>query len=319
MPVGQILLATTTQWPIAARLAVVLTDLDVSCTVICPRGNPALELADPVASSIYDPRAPIRALERTITNSGCDLIIACDDRVVRHLHILHATNDRLRPVIERSIGPPDNYAVTENRVALLQIATAAGLRVPESHAVPNRAALSTIARTMPFPWVMKADGTWGGAGVRRVDNLTQARRGLYWLGRVLNAARALDQFVFHHNPYPLFELPGAGAPRISVQRFIEGEPVTILAASWRGELLAAVCAEVLCTQRRYGASTVVRTINQPEMLEAARVIAGRLGLSGFFGLDFVMANSTQVPHLIDLGVASLRPTLGYSAPPLHGS
>src|SRR5262249_33078109 len=146
---------------------------------------------------------------------------ACDDRVVGHLHTLHAANPLLRPVIERSIGPPHGYAAIDRRVELLELAANAGIRIPETHAVPNRAALTTIARSMPFPWMMKADGTWGGAGVVRLADLAAAQRGLVRLGRFVSAARALRQFMFFRNPYPLLALPRAGQQRISVQRCID--------------------------------------------------------------------------------------------------
>ena len=37
-----------------------------------------------------------------------------------------------------------------------------------------------------------------------------------------------------------------------------------------------------------GSATVVRLTERPEMLLAAKRIARRLGLSGFFGLDFML-------------------------------
>lgn len=300
MPVRPILIATTTWWPIAARLAGVLTDLEVPVNIVCPRGNPADVLKDRLPVSAYDPVAPVRALARAISGSGCGLIIACDDRVVSHLHALHANVPALAPVIERSIGPPAGYATSGNRVALIELAAMAGLRVPRTFAVPSRAALPAIAAAMPFPWVMKVDGTWGGAGVLRLADLAAARRGLWWLSRPVSALRALRQYALFRNPYPLLAMPGSGPPRVSVQRYIEGEPANILATAWQGDVVAAACFDVLRTQRRFGAATVVRIIDHPEMVHAARVIAGHLSLSGYFGLDFVIERDTGAPFLIEM-------------------
>jgi biotin carboxylase len=295
-----ILIATTTRWPIAARLAAALIDLGVRVAIICPRGNPAVALDDHVPCLHYTPLAPLQALSRAIVGSRCDLVVACDDRVVGHLQALHAAEPALQAVIERSIGPPSGYATTRSRVALIELAAACGLRVPETHTVPDRAALTAIAAAMPFPWIMKVDGTWGGAGVLRLANLAAARRGLFLLGRPISAARALRQLLWVGNPYPLLEMPGAGPPRISVQRYVEGAPANVLATAWQGDVVAAVCFDVLRTQRDFGASTVVRVIDQPEMLHAASTIARRLGLSGYFGLDFVIEHATGRPFLIEL-------------------
>ena len=299
-PTHPILVATTTRWSIAARLTAELTDLGLPVTVIGPRGNPADALRGSAALLHYDAITPLRALARAITLSGCRLIIACDDRVVGHLHALHARYPALRPVIERSIGAPDGYATIDSRLALLEVAAAAGLRVPETRAVPDHAALVALARSMPFPWVMKADGTWGGAGVVRVENLADARRGLRRLGRVVSAARALRQLLFFRNPYPLAAMPLAGRPRISVQRYVEGEPANILATAWQGALLGSVGFDVIRTQRCFGASTVLRVVDRPDMQHAARLIAQQLGLSGYFGLDFVIERETGAAYLIEL-------------------
>jgi biotin carboxylase len=295
-----VLIATTTWWPIASRLAVVLTEMGVPVAIVCPHGNPALALNDRLLCSFYNPIAPCRALADALARSGCHLVIACDDRVIAHLHSLHTTHPELRPVIERSIGPSSSYKIIESRVALLAFAAEAGLRVPETHAVPNSGALVALAGAMPFPWFMKLDGTWGGAGVRRVDDLAGARRSWLQFGRLAGTVSALKQFIINRNQYPLLPMPRQKPARICVQQLIEGRPANVIATAWNGEVVGAICFAALQTRSPFGTAVVVRAIDQPEMLEHARVLAHRLRLSGYFGLDFVIEERTGAAFLIEM-------------------
>jgi predicted ATP-grasp superfamily ATP-dependent carboligase len=58
--------------------------------------------------------------------------------------------------------------------------------------------------------------------------------------------------------------------------------------------------EAIRTRGKNGPATLVKVVEGKEMLEAARVIAQSLGMSGFFGLDFVIENATRIPYLIEI-------------------
>jgi hypothetical protein len=47
-------------------------------------------------------------------------------------------------------------------------------------------------------------------------------------------------------------------------------------------------------------ATIVRRMQNEQMTQAAELIAARLQLSGFYGLDFVIESDTNVPYLIEL-------------------
>jgi hypothetical protein len=64
-------------------------------------------------------------------------------------------------------------------------------------------------------------------------------------------------------------------------------------ACWRGEVLASVTVEVLSSQGPTGAATVVRLIRHTEIEEASRKLAGRLALTGFYGLDFILQRKNR--------------------------
>ena len=84
------------------------------------------------------------------------------------------------------------------------------------------------------------------------------------------------------------------------QAHVPGTQVTCMAASWQGRLLGTVCAEVLSTQGRVGASTFLQLIDNPQIEAAASLAAEHLGLSGFFGLDFIQEESTGRCLLIEM-------------------
>jgi hypothetical protein len=54
------------------------------------------------------------------------------------------------------------------------------------------------------------------------------------------------------------------------------------------KVLPGISVEVVQSRGATGSATVVRLTERPEMLLAAKRIARRLGLSGFFGLDFML-------------------------------
>lgn len=84
------------------------------------------------------------------------------------------------------------------------------------------------------------------------------------------------------------------------QSFIRGCPANCAVVCWQGKVLAGVACEVLSTQWPAGPATVVRLIHNVEMMDAAAMIARRLGLSGFFGLDFVIEEGTGAAYLIEM-------------------
>jgi len=87
----------------------------------------------------YNTFHPLNSLAAGITATWPEIVIACDDRSVQHLHALHDQAARKGPVgkkvaalIERSLGCPESYAIVESRYDLLRLAANEGLRVPRT-------------------------------------------------------------------------------------------------------------------------------------------------------------------------------------------
>jgi hypothetical protein len=133
-----------------------------------------------------------------------------------------------------------------------------------------------------------------------VHNREQAEAAYRDLSKALPTARFLKRLVVDRDPYWVQTWWRRIKPPIVAQAFIKGRPANMIASCWRGELLDTISAEVVQAQGATGSATVVRIVDSPEMLLAARTIARRLELSGFFGLDFMIEDQTEGYYLIEM-------------------
>jgi predicted ATP-grasp superfamily ATP-dependent carboligase len=79
------------------------------------------------------------------------------------------------------------------------------------------------------------------------------------------------------------------SPRtICVQQFIEGRPANRALVCANGKVLAGISVEVIQSQSEFGAASVVRIVDRPEMSAAAERLVAQFGLSGFIGFDFMI-------------------------------
>nr|WP_277348450.1 ATP-grasp domain-containing protein [Planctomonas sp. JC2975] len=110
-------------------------------------------------------------------------------------------------------------------------------------------------------------------------------------------------------------------PTVSAQRFVQGAPATLTAAALHGQVLDLVAVRVLRARPGNGPAMIVEPITDERMAHAARALARELGLSGFFGLDFILSPDGSVASLIELNpratpTAHLRPP-GLGRPLFH--
>ena len=148
--------------------------------------------------------------------------------------------------------------------------------------------------------MLKVDGTWGGAGVARVDSLAEAERAFARLSGRVGALRALKRLAVNRDPFWLLPWLHGERPVVNVQAFVAGRPANCVVSCRQGEVLAIIQAEVMATRHPTGPAAVVRIVDQAEMAAAARRIVARCGMSGFCGLDFVIEEATGALHLIEM-------------------
>jgi formate-dependent phosphoribosylglycinamide formyltransferase (GAR transformylase) len=250
----------------------------------------------------YGAFRPLRALQLAISQSDADLIIPCDERTVRHLHRLQAeTSDPVvRALIERSLGAPHGYATATTRHDLLTLANDQGVTTPESVLVNGLADLKGLVSTRPFPWVMKADGSWAGLGVRIVRSLAEAEEAYSSMNRRVTLMLTLREAFVEHDFFWFAQWFSRSRPAISIQRYVVGRPANCAVACWKGEVVGATAVEVVNAESETGPSTVVRVVDNQTMVDAAQRVVSSLGMSGLVGFDFMVETETGVPYMIEM-------------------
>lgn len=302
----RILLATTNQLASTGRLAMEFSHAGAQVCLIAPRNHPARAVDCLADTRLYRASAPRRSLAAAITGLRPDVVIPCDERTVRDLHtIRRTTRDAwLRDLIEDCTAPPENHGTITSRARLLALAARLGVRVPPAEALPDLRALQRWTETHPTPWVLKADGSWSGFGVRIISDASQAEAAFRQLSRPASLRLALRESVLEGNHFAYRPWLRRERPALSAQGFVDGWPANIGVACWRGEVLASICAEAVATETATGPSTVSRIIENAEMTEAARRIVRALGLSGLIGFDFMIEAATGAAYLIEMNPRS---------------
>ena len=297
-----VLVSTTCHLASTARLTMALSQAGASVSIIHPGSHPVSAVHAPVRHFRYSAVQPLVSLEGAIDRAKADLVIPCDERAVRDLHRLHAVtrNRGVRALIERSLGPERSFPIATTRHDLLMVARESGVLVPDSEPVTSLEELRALAADRPFPWVVKADGSWAGLGVRIVRSLAEAEEAYRAMDRSVAFSLALREALVERDYFWFRPWAAGQRPHISVQSFVEGRAANCAVACWRGEVLAGTAVEVVNAESATGPSTVVRVVDNPEMMEAARRVVANLGLSGMVGVDFMIEAATGRAFMIEM-------------------
>lgn len=304
----RILITDTNRTPVVPRLAMRLHKLGSQVGVLCVTpGNPIESLRPRIVTFPYRGLQPVAALRTAIEMFNPTLVIPACDRAVQHLHYLYSKelaagrkDGAIASLIERSLGAPESFAIVSSRDALLRIAREEGIRMPPFCTIGDVADLKRWSKEVPPPWVIKADGTWGGRGVRIVHSLAEGQGRWRELTDQPGALELSKRMFLNRDRDWVYQDWNRPRPSVVGQSFIPGRPANCAAVCHDGALLAAIAVEVVQTQGSTGPATVVQLVEGQEMIDAARRIAKRLRLSGFFGLDFVIEDRTGATNLIEM-------------------
>jgi glutathione synthase/RimK-type ligase-like ATP-grasp enzyme len=303
----KVLLATTSSWYPSARLAMALHSAGCRVDAVCPSNHPLRKTGSVERVHVYRGLSPVRSLARAIAISQPDFIAAGDDLATQLLHRLYAREKQSGPrgasvcaLLERSFGEPQSFPVVRERWAFMDFARTEGLRVPSTQIVRNREDLRAWVDRMGLPAVLKADGTSGGDGVRIAGTLADAERAFDQLQAPPLLARAAKRAVIDHDTTLVSPSLTRQRRVVNIQSFINGQEATSTVVCSKGVLLAALHFEVVNKVSSTGHATVVRLSQNPEMAAAAEVVVRRLGLSGFYGFDFMLEAETQHAYLIEI-------------------
>ncbi len=283
-------------------------------SALCPPGHPLRFVTGMGSIYSYQGLGSIGLLRAAIRAAQPTLIVPCDDIAVWQLHALHAHEADLRPLIELSLGAAEAYAVIEQRGEVLRIARSVGIRVPLTKTLGSAEELKDWKFDKPA--VLKLDGTWGGEGVTVVGSLTEATQRFHSASNKARAWMAWKRFLINRHFFALWAWQRQKISKMTIQEFIPGRPATTMFACWRGEVLASSTVEVLDSQAPTGAANVVQALKNNEMEDAVRVLARRLQLSGFHGMDFVLEQDTDAAYLVELNPRATQ--LGHLNLSAHG-
>ncbi len=315
-----VLLASTCWWDWVPVLALGLAEAGCDVSAIHPDRGHGLEAVDAIKQRfVYRPDNPMQALREAIGRVRPDLIVPCDDRAVLHLQHLHALEDvagpagasgdrprsELAALIELSLGDAAGFGTAQSRHKLICLARAMGIAAPATGELRTAPDVDAWMATHGLPAVFKIDGSWGGDGVIVVRTRQAAHAAFAHLSRPCSLWFAVERAFVNRDKYWLAEWRNRPARRVSAQSYIEGRPANAAVFCWKGQVLAGISMEVLQTRYRNGPATIVKQVDRPEMLEAARTLAAGMGMSGFFGLDFVIEARSEVAQLIEMNA---RPT-----------
>ncbi len=301
-----VLLVASLRWPIAARLGLAFAELGCRVEVVCPRGHPARRVRSIARLHRYSIFDPCRSLHAAILACEPDLVIPCDDPVARRLCDLYAAiertgpgDDGVRGCIGRSLGVPGAHPRVAERGRLATLAAELGIRTPATGSIETPDDLERWLERHGYPAVLKLDATWGGQGVVIANDRTQAQRAFDAFRSRPPLRRAAVRALLERDPgYVLRAF--ARRPAITVQQFIPGTPANRAVACWHGRVVAGTSVEAMRTQHATGPATVVRLIDHPEMAAAADRLVRHLGVTGLWGLDFVIDANTQAAYLVEV-------------------
>jgi hypothetical protein len=300
----RILLVDTDRRAYAARLAMAFAAVGCEVSAVCTSHHPIETVKALHRRFPFSAVNPSASLRHAIESTKPDLIVPCDDRAVEHLQQLCGRygdqNALVANSIERSLGPPGSYPVVSSRYALLELAREQRIRVPATHYVQSAQDLYQWQAKQPLPWVLKADGTWGGGGVRIAETTHQAEQLFLRLRGPCGLKRAVKRLLVNRDLFYLRSWWQGFSPSIIAQAFVPGRPANCAVACWEGKVLAQISVEVLAASQPTGPASVVRRVSNPEMISAAERISEKLQLSGFFGLDFIIESGSGAAYLLEM-------------------
>lgn len=248
---------------------------------------------------------------RAIMEFAPRLVIPCDEAAVHLLQNLalawegaHGPGGQFRvmmpPIVReillRSLGEARTFPVRSSRPQARRMAAQLGIAAPPSAPVPYLQSAEGFARDHGWPVVLTREGRTGGDRVRVCANSDELREGYTALTQEDTSTRGLRYGARYAFWSVMTGLHLAGdltkplneGPLLAVEAMAPGRPASYTVVSHDGRWLGGFAA---VAERSHppgsGAASAVRLINAPAMTDAARKLVGRLGFTGFGGLDFM--------------------------------
>ena len=302
-----VLVAATSHWFPAARLAMALAKAGCEVEAVCPARHPLSKIKAVKRTHPFSVMTPVSSVEKAMVETNPNLVIPGDDLATHYLHRLcekqKARGDKgakICNVIERSLGVSQNFPILYKRAAFMRLAQEQGVRTPNTAVIQNLDDLQSWTTQFGFPTVLKADGTSGGEGVRMVRTLEEAMSAYQKLKAPPLVARAVKRAIVDRDKTLIWPSLLRRRSEVSAQSFIAGHEATSIVACWEGVVLAALHFEVINKRDAAGPATVMRLVENGDMVTATETMVRCLKLSGIHGFDFMLEAETGKAYLIEI-------------------
>jgi hypothetical protein len=300
---GRLLLITGRRWVVTSRLALAARNAGFSVYLLAPKGHPleALPWVHPIAG--FSTLRPGRCVARALKGMAFDLVVAADDVAASAVFDAYRSgrlDQESGLTIRRSLGEPATFGIRHSRARIGEIVLRAGIPAPRTWPVPDEESLIPVLTSAGFPAVLKSDGSFGGRGVAVVRDPGEARAAYRRLSSPPRLMRSLIDLLHERDIYNLNRSLLRKQRQVSIQEFVDGEPATVSAVAWEGKVLGQVGFRVIRTRTPNGPSSVIEPMQHADMARAATTVAGELGLSGPFGLDFIVSRDGSTASLLEL-------------------
>jgi glutathione synthase/RimK-type ligase-like ATP-grasp enzyme len=295
----KVLIVATDVWPTAARISISLAQVGFQVATVSPAGALVRTTRAVTNHYSYSPWDGLASIATAIRAWQPDFLVCTDDHAVKHLHDLHAAASRLLDVdsqslaqlIETSLGNPKWFPVAEQKSLFMTIASQAGVRCPRTWMISD-VNNTLLPPRVPYPILVKADGTCGGRGVRLVENEGEARDAIAELSLPIDWPDRVKRLIAKSNG--ILRIGSRRHRTVCLQEQVPGRSANRAVVCHEGRVLAGVSVEALETQHEFGPASIVRLIEHPEMTAIANTLVERLQLSGFVGFDFILDSESNV-------------------------
>jgi ATP-grasp domain len=300
---GSLVLVIGELWPQASRLALAARDAGFDVHVIAPRSHSIRRLKWVRSLGVYSQLRPTRSVARALNARPFDLVIPTDQvssDAVFEAYMTGRLNETTAAAVRRSLGDPSTFPIRSTRAVVAEIAASAGVSAPRTWAVPDEDSLAWILKEAGLPAVLKSDGSYGGRGVIIVKDEAGARAAYRALSRAPRTPDSLSWLLPAYDGSRPSRSRLWSRPVVTLQEFVDGGPATLAAVAWEGEVIGSLGFRVVSTWSQRGPATVVEPIQHPDLDRAAESLARGLGLSGLFGLDFILSADRSTASLLEL-------------------
>ena len=291
-----LLAVSETRWLGAARFPKAAREAGWDVALLAPRGS--LIEASRGLSAVHhlpgqaDTAQWTRMFAHVVEQTDPHVIVPCDDMTFRLLAALvharphsmdPALHARLATLVAFSLGDPDHYFISVDKLRLPDHVRGVPVRFAESVSTTSLDAARAFAATYGFPVVLKRSISTGGNGVAICRSHAELEEGFQRLVQ----------------PRPTSVPPFTEG--VLVQRWLDGHRLFQPAVAWRGEVVAAWCAEVLeCHPAPKGPACVRRQHHDPLVHAEVERLVAALGMSGMLSVEFIVERSTGLPHVLEI-------------------